>query len=69
MAPSLVMFNDNSSGDAALVDSMCPHDYTSKLCRLIVEYHARKLIASDGFAEAFAAAWDRIERRLDSPAI
>jgi hypothetical protein len=46
MAPSVVMFYDNSSGDTALVDSMCPHDYTLKLWRFIVEHHSRKQIAS-----------------------
>jgi hypothetical protein len=54
MAPSLVMFNDNSSGDAALVDSMCPSDYTLRLWRFIVEHHARKQIRSDAFGDASA---------------
>jgi hypothetical protein len=62
MAPSLVMFNDNSSGDAALVDSMCPHDYTLRLWRFIVEHHARKQIGSDAFGDAFGKA----ERRSRS---
>jgi hypothetical protein len=64
MAPSVVMFYDNSSGDTALVDSMCPHDYTLKLWRFIVEHHSRKQIASDAFGDAFGKAEATIEQQL-----
>jgi hypothetical protein len=64
MAPSLVMFNDNSSGDAALVDSMCPSDYTLRLWRFVVENHARKQISSDVFGDAFGRAEATIEEQL-----
>jgi hypothetical protein len=64
MAPSLVMFNDNSSGDAAFVDSMCPSDYTLRLWRFIVEHNARKQIASDAFGDAFGKAEVTTEEQL-----
>jgi hypothetical protein len=64
IAPSLVMFNDNSSGDAALVDSMCPHDYTLRLWRFVVQNHARKQIRSDAFGDAFGKAEAQIEEQL-----
>jgi hypothetical protein len=64
MAPNLEMFNDNSSGDAALVDSMCPSDYTLRLWRFIVEHHARKQIRSDAFGDAFGKAEAQIEEQL-----
>jgi hypothetical protein len=61
MAPSLVMFNDNnSSGDAALVDEMCPSDYELRLWRFIVEHHARKQIRSDAFGDAYGRAEAKI---------
>ena len=44
------------------VDAMRPADYSPEFWRWIVEHHARELIASDGFGEAFAAARDRIEQ-------
>jgi hypothetical protein len=64
MAPSSVMFNDNPSGDAALVDSMCPSDYTLRLWRFVVENHARKQISSDVFGDAFGRAEGTIEEQL-----
>jgi len=64
MAPSLVMFNDNSNGDAALVDSMCPSDYELRLWRFIVEHHASKQISSDAFGDAFGKAEATIEEQL-----
>jgi hypothetical protein len=33
---------------------MCPHDYTRRLWRFIVENHARKQIGSDAFGRAEA---------------
>ncbi|TMK90882.1 MAG: hypothetical protein E6G43_04750 [Actinobacteria bacterium] len=64
MAPSLVMFNDNSSGDAALVDEICPSDYELRLWRFIVEHHSRKQIRSDAFGDAFGKAEAQIEEQL-----
>jgi hypothetical protein len=64
MAPSLVMFNDKSSGDAALVDSMFPSDYSLRLRRFIVEHHARKQIRSEAFRDAPGKAEAKIEEQL-----
>jgi hypothetical protein len=64
IAPSLVVFNDNSSGDAALVDAMCPSDYEILLWRFIVETSARKQISSDAFGDAFSKAEAAIEEQL-----
>jgi hypothetical protein len=64
MAPSLVTLNDDSSGDAVLVDAMCPDDYELQLWRFIVEHHARKQIASDAFGDAFGEAEAKIEEQL-----
>ena len=64
MAPSLVMFDDNSRGDAALVDSMCPSDYSLRMWRFIVEHHARKQIGSEAFGDAFGKAEAQIEEQL-----
>jgi hypothetical protein len=61
MAPSLVTFNDNSSGDAAFVDAMCPDDYELRLWRFIVEHHGRKQIRADAFGDAFGKAEATIE--------
>jgi hypothetical protein len=58
------MFGDNSSGDAALVDSMRPSDYELRLWRFIVEHHARKQIRSDAFGDAFGKAEAQIEEQL-----
>jgi hypothetical protein len=63
MVPSLVMFGaEGSEGDLRAVAEIRPDGYTVELWRWVVEQHARKLIASEGFAEAFAVARDRIEQ-------
>jgi hypothetical protein len=63
MVPSLVMFGaEGCEGDLRIVEEIRPDGYTVELWRWVVGQHARELIASDGFAEAFAAARERIEQ-------
>jgi len=61
--PYVVLFDEpEGSSDVGVVEAMRPTGYSADLWRWLVEQNARLLFVSEGFAEAFVAARDRIEQ-------
>jgi hypothetical protein len=59
--PRLALLDDPwGVKDAVLVDELCPSGHDLRLWRWIVEHDARRVFGTQDFAEAFAAARDRI---------
>jgi hypothetical protein len=62
--PRLALLDDPwGVNDDALIDDPCPTDYELRVWRWIVEQSALRVFATQEFAEAFAAARDRIEQQ------